>query len=233
MQTAAATHVGRVRPGNEDAYLTLPALALVADGMGGHACGDVASALAVEAFSALGEAAELEPAEVVAAVARANDAILAAAAEDEAKAGMGTTVTGVARVTEGRWLVFNVGDSRVYRIAGESAVQITEDHSAVARMVAEGRLPPELAKVHPMRNVITRSVGTDASPDVDAWLMPVADDDLFVVCSDGLTGELEDWEIAALAHGPFDGTADALVAAALERGGHDNITVIVVRSQAG
>lgn len=229
MQTAAATHVGRVRTANEDSYLVLPALALVADGMGGHACGDVASALAVEAFAALGTAEELEPEDVVGAVARANEAILDAGDADESKAGMGTTVTGIARVSGDRWLVFNVGDSRVYRITGEEAVQLTEDHSEVARMVAEGRLPAELARIHPMRNVITRSVGTDAAPDVDTWLLPVAEDDLFVVCSDGLTGELEDWEIAALASGPIEEAAATLVGAAVDRAGRDNVTVVLVR----
>jgi PPM family protein phosphatase len=231
METAAATHVGRVRTANEDSFLTLPALALVADGMGGHLAGDVASALVVQAFATLGDAAELEAGAVVAAVGRANDAILTEAGADEAKAGMGTTVTGVARVDGGHWLVFNVGDSRVYRIAGGAALQITADHSAVARLVANGQLAPELAKVHPLRNVITRSVGMETSPEVDTWLLPVAEGDLFVVCSDGLTGELEDWEIAALAaEAPtLQAGADALVAAAVERGGRDNVTVVLAR----
>jgi len=231
METAAATHVGRVRAINEDSWLTLPALALVADGMGGHACGDVASSLVADAFETLGAAAELDPATVVAAVAQANEAILAEAEADEAKAGMGTTVTGIARVTGEHWLIFNVGDSRVYRIVDGAAVQITEDHSAVARMVATGQLAPELAKSHPLRNVITRSVGMEPTPEVDTWLLPTAPGDLFLACSDGLTGELDDWEIAALAsEAPsLQAAADALVTAAVERGGRDNVTVVLAR----
>ena len=230
--SAAATHVGRVRPTNEDSYLTLPDLVLVADGMGGHACGDVASALTVTAFEPLGTRSCLHADDVTEAVDRANQAIVSEALAHPEKAGMGTTVTGVAVVDEAgapHWLVFNIGDSRVYRIEGGVARQLTVDHSEVAELVAAGRITPDDARVHPLRNVITRSLGMSPPPVADTWLVPVEPGDLFLVCSDGLTNELDDAEIAELVtrSGDIEAAAAALVEAALAAGGHDNVTVIL------
>lgn len=237
IEAAAATHVGRVRAVNEDSFLTLPAVVVVADGMGGHACGDVASALAIGAFAELGDG-PLRPEDVVEAVARANRTILAEGEARPERDGMGTTVTGVALVDlDGvpHWLVFNVGDSRVYRVGDGEVSQVTVDHSEVARLVAAGRITPAQARVHPLRNVVTRSLGMEPTPVPDTWLAPVAEDDLFLVCSDGLTGELEDEEIGEVVRsvrardGDLAAMADALVAAAVEAGGRDNVTVVLAR----
>jgi protein phosphatase len=129
--------------------------------------------------------------------------------------------------------VFNVGDSRVYRVAGGALTQLSADHSEVAALVAAGRITPEQARVHPLRNVITRSLGMDPTPVADTWLVPVAGDDLFLVCSDGLTGELTDQQIGEVIRavqargGDLAAAADALVAAAVDAGGHDNVTVVL------
>ena len=241
LSAAAATDVGRVRRVNEDAYLTGPRIALVADGMGGHARGDVASALAVDAFAELGDAGPLRPEDLVATVERANRAIVAEGAAHPDRAGMGTTLTGVALVTladgpgtgggrDWHWLVLNVGDSRVYRLTGGAVEQLTVDHSEVAELVAAGRLRPEEARHHPLRNIVTRALGTDPSPVADTWLIPVAEGDRFLVCSDGLTGELEDARIGELAAGAgsLQHLADLLVREAVAAGGRDNVTVVVV-----
>jgi protein phosphatase len=233
MESAAATHVGRVRNINEDAYLALPDLVLVADGMGGHACGDVASALTVTTFERLESREHLEPGDVVAAVSRANEAILSEAVLHPEKEGMGTTLSGIAIVDQAgspHWLVFNVGDSRVYRIVDGVARQMTVDHSEVAELIALGRMNPDMARTHPLRNVITRSLGTTPEPALDTWLSPAVKGDRFLVCSDGLTNELDDTEIAQLVMdaSSIADAARALVAAAVTAGGHDNVTVIVV-----
>lgn len=234
MDSAAATHVGLVRAVNEDSYLALPDLVLVADGMGGHACGDVASALTVHAFERLGARdGHLEPSDVAGAVEQANRAIVSEAHQHPEKEGMGTTLSGVAIVDQAgspHWLVFNVGDSRVYRIADGIAQQMTVDHSEVAELVASGRLAPDAARTHPLRNIITRSLGTTPAPALDTWLSPVTSGDRFLVCSDGLTNELEDDQIARLViEAPDLATAaQALVDAAVAAGGRDNVTVIVV-----
>lgn len=233
VQTAAATHTGLVRSANQDAHLSLPGLAVVADGMGGHASGEVASALAISAFERLGEP-PLTTDAVLEAVGRGNAAILAEAAAHREKTGMGTTLTGVALVeTDGpHWLVFNVGDSRVYHVGPEGVAQVTEDHSEVAALVAAGRLTAEEARSHPLRNVITRSLGMEPAPVVDTWLLPVVPGDLYLACSDGLNGELTEAEIArCIADAPgLQEAADALVSAAVAAGGRDNVTVVLIGS---
>lgn len=233
IELGAASHTGRVRRLNEDAYLARRHLALVADGMGGHACGDVASAHAVEALARIADREQLRPDEVQEAIGRANEAILTASREP-GRGGMGTTLSGVALVDFGgspHWLVFNIGDSRVYRVAHGTATQLTVDHSEVAELVALGRLSADEALRHPLRHVITRSLGTDPAPAPDVWIFPPGPDgDVFVACSDGLTNELTDTEIAAIvsaARGPRDAAA-MLVDAAVEAGGRDNVTAVVL-----
>lgn len=237
-QAAGASHAGRVRQANEDAWLTLGNVAVVADGMGGHACGEVASALAVDAFRAFAGRDRLAPGDVLDAIEQANRAIRTTAAQRPDRAGMGTTVTGIALVEEGgspHWLVFNIGDSRVYRVVDGSVRQLTVDHSEVAELVAAGRLSATEARSHPLRNVVTRSLGIEADPAADTWLLPVVDGDAFVVCSDGLTEELSDAEIAAVIEGASScaRAADLLVDAAVAAGGHDNVTAVVVAYQTG
>lgn len=233
LESAAATHAGLVRTVNEDAFLALPGLVLVADGMGGHAAGDVASALVVHTFDPLGGADHRQAGDVVKAIGEANRAILAEARRHPEKLGMGTTLSGLAVVDEAgaqHWLVFNVGDSRVYRIEDGNARQLTVDHSEVAELVASGRLSRGAVRTHPLRHVITRSLGSTPPPYADTWLVPVAAGDLFLVCSDGLTDELDDAQIAALMLESPDVRVAAtnLVEAAVRAGGRDNITVVVV-----
>lgn len=234
----AATHVGRVRAVNEDNYLATGQVAAVADGMGGHACGDVASRITIETLLPAAEATIVRADDIQDAVAAANEAILAASALDTSKSGMGTTITGLALVEHFgnlHWLAFNVGDSRVYRVLPEGLEQITHDHSEVAELVDAGRITAEEAKTHPLRNVVTRSLGTNPMPEMDTWLFPPRTGDAFVVCSDGLTNEVEDDEIARIvrdAATPADAAA-MLVGAALDSGARDNVTTVVVRIDDG
>ena len=240
LRAAGATDVGRVREVNEDSFVMLPAVAVVADGMGGHASGDVASALAVGTFQS--RFAHVAPRldDVLDAVYAANSAITSEADRNPEKQGMGTTLTGVA-LLEGEgtphWLVFNVGDSRVYRISAAGVAQMTIDHSEVAGMVEAGMITPDEARVHPLRNVITRSLGTYPAPDADTWMLEVAPDDIFLLCSDGLTGELEDHEILEIAAttlgvgGSIDNLAQRLVDAAVAAGGRDNVTAVTLAGE--
>lgn len=227
-----------MRAGNEDDYVAGPRLVAVADGMGGHRGGGTASALAVDACADLERADVLVPADVVAAVDRANRAVVERAAQDPSLHGMGTTLTGVALVDVGgmpHLAVFNVGDSRVYRLDGADVVPVTVDHSEVQELVTAGQLTAEEARVHPGRNVITRSIGSDPGPVVDVVVLSPRADDRFLVCSDGLTTELTDSEIAAVLAGADrpQAAADSLVAAAVSAGGRDNVTVIVADVESG
>jgi protein phosphatase len=233
LRWGSTTDVGRVRTLNEDSLLAVPGLFVVADGMGGHAAGEVASQLAVAEFARLAEQAPVRAEDVTEAVRLANEHILSAGAEREDRHGMGTTLTGVGVVSSERGeelAVFNVGDSRVYRLSEGQLHQLTVDHSAVQELVDAGRLTAQAARSHPRRNVVTRSLGTDPGPAPDVWLMQPAAGDRFLVCSDGLTGELEDADIAALLAGNPDpqATADELVRQAVAVGGHDNVTAVVL-----
>ena len=151
-------------------------------------------------------------------------------------AGMGTTVTGLARVAfagSDHWLVFNVGDSRVYRYAGGHIERLTIDHSEVEELVAAGEITREEAAHHPQSNIVTRSLGSEPAPQVDAWVFPVEGSDTFLLCSDGLTREVDEPSIAAILEADPEPqrAADSLVRAAVEAGGSDNVTVIVVTVQ--
>lgn len=229
----ASTDVGRVRALNEDAFLDGDRVWVVADGMGGHAAGDVASRLAVESLRELDGVDELRPALVNAAVARANAAVVRHGLVHAEARGLGTTVTGLAEVTVGgvaHWAVFNVGDSRVYRYAGGELHRATVDHSEVEELVAAGLIEPAQARDHPARHIITRSVGMRPAPAVDLWVLPQTPGERFLLCSDGLTSELDDDQIAAVlaAHPDAREAAEALVAAVLATPARDNVTVLVV-----
>lgn len=228
---AVATDVGRVRDTNEDSVLARPPVFVIADGMGGHAGGDVASSLAVAEFAALADLQSLTREDVATAIARGNDRILEHA-RAQGELGMGTTVTGMAVVAPGgveHWLVFNVGDSRVYRWTGERLAQITVDHSEVQELVERGEIAPSDARSHRLRSVVTRALGSDPAPEADSWLLPLVPGERFLLCSDGLVAELSDAEIAeALTAETPDAAAELLVRRALEAGGSDNISVIVV-----
>jgi PPM family protein phosphatase len=222
------TSVGRVRRVNEDSYLAVPPIYAVADGMGGHGSGDVASRLAVEVLARCVMLRPLFTEAVLHGLEEANRVII----EHDGPNRMGTTITGLAGLeTLGgdRLIVFNVGDSRVYRLAGERVEQLTVDHSEVQQLVLAGVLTREQARTHPRRNVVTRALGGGPDLAVDHWLVPATGGDRFLICSDGLFGELLDEVMApllAIAH-PQQ-AAEALVAAANESGGRDNVTALVV-----
>ncbi|WP_427016820.1 PP2C family protein-serine/threonine phosphatase [Pseudarthrobacter sp. P1] len=228
----SATDRGLRRELNEDAFIAADPLFAVADGMGGHEAGEVASR---ECIQVLGTAAELAPGTRHATAADLLRAVREADARIRAKANSraGTTVSGVV-LTEAagvaQWLVFNVGDSRTYRLGAGGLAQVSIDHSEVQELVDAGYITPDEALVHPRRHVITRALGTGGDSDPDFWTMPVHAGDRILVCSDGLTGEVGDGQIGrilASVHDPQD-AAEALVAAAVAAGGRDNITVIVV-----
>ncbi len=233
IRAGAATDVGLVRAANEDNYVVTSSVFAVADGMGGHAAGDVASGLAVAGLAQLGLAGVVRPEEVRRHIVRLNGDILAAAARNPEQWGMGTTVTGLCLVDfagSPHWVVFNVGDSRVYRYAGGSMEQLTVDHSEVNELVAAGKLSPAEAATDPRRNVVTRALGSPTAPEPDIFVFPLAEGDRFLVCSDGLTGELDDGALASVL-ASWDDPRDAaasLVRAAVVAGGRDNVTAVVV-----
>lgn len=224
----AATSVGRVRKVNEDSYLAVPPIFVVADGMGGHGCGDLASRIAIEDMSACVPLRPLFAEAVLTALEHANRHII----EHSGAERMGTTATGLAALeTAGgdRLMVFNVGDSRVYRLAGNRLHQLTVDHSEVQELVLAGVITREQARTHPRRNVITRALGNDTGRVPDHWLLPAVTGDRYLICSDGLFSELPDEGILPLlAAGSPQQAAETLVAAANDAGGHDNVTVVVV-----
>lgn len=237
-----ATDVGRVRATNQDALGATDGLYVVADGMGGHSGGEVASSVAVAsilgAFEAAGRrrtrAALRTRAGLADAVSTANREVIERAAEDPALHGMGTTMCALAVVTgeDGgpALAVANVGDSRVYRFGGGVLTQVSDDHSLVGDLVRAGELTRDEASRHPQRNILTRALGIEVEVMVDTWeLVPVAGD-RYVLCSDGLVNEVDDATMADLLAGTPDpqDAANALVEVAVATGGHDNVTVMVV-----
>lgn len=227
---AAKTDVGRVRQGNEDSYLVQEPLFAVADGMGGHLGGEIASATTVETIA---QAAQDEPphdtARLAAMVRQANSAVWEKAQGDPELRGMGTTCTLV--LLEGAELhIAHVGDSRAYLLRGDELTQVTEDHTLVNRMVREGRLKPEEADRHPQRSIITRALGVDAEVEVDELTLGVEEGDRFLLCSDGLTSMIDFTTLGDTlkSQDSAQGAVDRLVALANEAGGEDNITVVLV-----
>jgi PPM family protein phosphatase len=234
---AARTDVGVVRSGNEDNYLMLSdrGVFIVADGMGGHAAGEVASEMAVritsrEIGSVRGLTEDQAGDRIRHAIQSANDAIFNRTLSEKDKRGMGTTAT-VLVLMRGRYLVGQVGDSRAYLLRNGVLSQLTKDHSYVQEQVDAGLLTPEQARVHPYSNVITRCVGANSDVTPDFYGGAVKPRDVFLLASDGLTGMLEDYELAELLSPdrmPQD-QVDALIAEANRHGGLDNITAIIVR----
>lgn len=225
---AGGTHVGLVRARNEDSYLVNAPLFAVADGLGGHQAGEIASRIAVETL--LGEAPKRADAKALGrAVRSANAAVIEAAQTGRGRTGMGTTLT-AAMVDGTRIVVAHVGDSRGYLLHLGTLSQITEDHSMVADMVRAGTLTAEQSRVHPSRSVITRALGSDPNLLVDAFEVEAAPGDRLLLCSDGLTSVVTDGEIErVLGASPSPQTAVAtLIAAANAGGGQDNITAVVV-----
>jgi serine/threonine protein phosphatase PrpC len=237
----ATSDVGRKRSHNEDRYLVAHDVGLfaVADGMGGHQGGEVASALAVQTLdshirhhrarltSSADGGFESVGALLIESLQRANTAIRAAGVEDPTLRGMGTTTTSILFVG-GRALVAHVGDSRAYLVRRGRISQLSQDHSLVAQQLRAGAITDEQARTSPYKNIITRAVGVDDTVTVDLVAVDVLDGDTFVLCSDGLSGLVTDDEIGAVTTGNFlHRVPDTLVDLANERGGSDNITVVV------
>jgi protein phosphatase len=233
---AAATDVGRMRKNNEDSYLSAKPVAAVADGMGGHSAGEVASAIAIEELAALGERGpwENETAatdDLKQAILRANRRIREMAASDRKLNGMGTTL--VALLQDGDMVhVANVGDSRGYLLRQGELSQVTVDHSLVQELVDDGRLSPEDAERHPQRSVITRALGIDPEVEFDLFTYKLQVGDRLLLCSDGLSDVVEPTQIrnVLLRVRSPQKAARQLVTVANEQGGPDNITVIVVEA---
>lgn len=237
MRTLVAfkTDVGRVREGNEDSVLIQDPVFAVADGMGGHVAGDVASQTAIETITdGLASERALDPGNLAKLIKAANVAIWQKAQGDSTLRGMGTTCT-VVLVENSRIHIGHVGDSRAYLFRDGRLEQLTEDHTLVGRMVKEGRLQPEEAERHPQRNIITRTLGVDPEVQVDTSSVEVGDGDRIVICSDGLTSMLDAETItAALAEETEPQAAvDRLVEEANAAGGEDNVTVVIVEFHPG
>jgi protein phosphatase len=235
---AAVTDRGCKRPSNEDAfgYSVEHGVYVVCDGMGGAAAGEVASALAVDEIMKQLTArrpANPVPPDAESAVAAANEAIFTRAQRSNKLSGMGTTMVALLASERQAWMV-NVGDSRGYRLRNGQLEQITVDHSLVEEQVRLGRMDRAEALRSPLRNVITRALGTQSLVTPDIFELEAEPGDLFLLCSDGLTRELSDALIESLLRvgAPLDELCSRLVAAANQAGGHDNITCLLVRADA-
>lgn len=229
MRFYAMTDIGKVRPINEDAcYLPREGerFCAVADGMGGHNAGEVASALAVKVFADHMRTVEnITASDMKKAVERANREVFVQAGKSSATTGMGTTFTALG-VENGTAHIAHVGDSRAYLLRRGAIMQITTDHTLVEEMVLKGIITVREARVHPKRNIITRALGTSASVEVDLIQMEMRPGDVFFLCSDGLSNHVENREILKIAHSHeiWPEKLKHLVEIALEHGGQDNIT---------
>ncbi|MGO4303905.1 PP2C family protein-serine/threonine phosphatase [Cupriavidus sp. RAF12] len=232
--SAACTDVGLVRERNEDACLDVPERGVwaVADGMGGHAVGDFASRAIVQALSAMAPGDSLESTldGARAAMQAVNQALIDEALRMKVRVIGSTVVTLVA--CERRCGCLWAGDSRLYLFRAGHLKQLTRDHSQVERLRARGLITAEEAKHHPAHNTITRAVGAASTLDLEQLTLEIGDGDIFLLCSDGLSNEVEDPEIAdVLAGGDAEWAAKKLVELALAHGGHDNVSVVVIRAE--
>ena len=236
----ATTDVGRVRTVNEDSYLASPPVFVVADGMGGHSGGDVASGIVVEEFAELVDShhdAREGAAAVAELLTRCQSRINQYALEQRlggAEQWYAGTTAVVALLVEDddvpKWLLANLGDSRIYRLVDGRLDQVSTDHSVVQELVDAGQITAEEAAVHPERHVITRALGSPAGIHPDFFLLPLGAAERLLLCSDGISGMIDDDRIADVLTSVADprDAADALVRAALEAGGRDNATAVVV-----
>lgn len=225
------TDVGRRRESNQDSYVTIPPIFAVADGMGGHSSGEVASAAVVRRLAELGGDRDVSPDDIQEALGDAVDDIELDVGETEL--GAGTTVSGLsfgACAEEPTWNVFNIGDSRVYQYFKGALSQVTVDHSVVQHLLDTGAISPEEAEVHPHANVITRAVGFSEEPVPDYTALALIPGQRILICSDGLTKELTDIGIQHFlaTTSSAEEAAHLLVQQALDNAGRDNVTVIVI-----
>ncbi|MGL4339169.1 MAG: PP2C family protein-serine/threonine phosphatase [Rhodoglobus sp.] len=239
---------GAVRRINEDSFLIAAPVFVVADGMGGHDFGDRASREAIAAFAdAVTDDAPTQVPTVLEAIRAANDRVVQLSSQSNGDTIAGTTLSGLAFVTGDssgnyHWMAFNIGDSRSYRWDGRSLTQISVDHSVVQELVDSGQLTVRQAERHPNRHIVTRALGAAPVVDADVWLFPAHDRQRFLLCSDGLSKELDDEEIARIIvfHDAEQlrntdtvpmSLAQRLVNAAVSAGGSDNVTVVIVESE--
>lgn len=230
MKAAARTHIGLVRASNQDALLVEPGeygIYGVADGMGGHKAGDVASRMAVEAVARMLRGVRPAADMLRAAIQEANLLIYEMQLEHPEMSGMGTTLTMIWEDKD-RVLMGHVGDSRAYRLRDGRLFQVSQDHSMVAELVRDGLLTPEEAAVHPYRNIITRALGTDHTVEVDVEEMDKRPGDVFLICSDGLSEYVKDKTMQSiLSKSALEEEADALLKLALSGGGRDNVSLVI------
>lgn len=232
LRAGYGTNRGLRRETNEDSFIAADPVFAVADGMGGHAAGEVASGICVRT---LAEMPQLTASERTATAALVQQYLYTAdlSIREATSSQAGTTLSGVFVVEQAGipyWLVLNIGDSRTYLLGRNGFGQITVDHSEVQELVDAGQITKAEAAVHPRRHVVTRALGTGDEAEADFWLMPIEEGDRILVCSDGLTGELGDEDIATILSAEADPQAavDALIESALRSGGRDNVTCIVV-----
>lgn len=225
------TDTGRQRRGNEDAYFARSPLFAVADGMGGAQAGEVASRLAVEVLEqGLPDSAGSIEERLRERVREANERINEVGQSDEQRAGMGTTLT-VAHVGEDELTVAHVGDSRLYRLRDGTLERLTDDHTLVDELVRQGKLTPEEADEHPQRSIITRALGPERGVEADSRTWPARAGDIYLICSDGLTSMVGEGRVGELLAGApsLPAASRALIDAANDAGGRDNITVVLFR----
>lgn len=236
------TDIGQIRPKNEDSiYISnkpvgkLHNLYIVADGMGGHKAGQVASNTAIEAFLAYLNKYQPDSTEepldmLIGGVNMANDAVYKLGQTYAEYSEMGTTMI-AATILDNNMYIAHVGDSRLYKITDGKICQITNDHSLVAEMIKAGQITENEARFHPQRNCITRAVGTDCNVTTDGLIVKVKENDIVVMCSDGLNSMLEDDEICNIAKAKgfsIEDRVDMLISTANNNGGNDNISAIVI-----
>ena len=237
MRISSATSVGKIRAVNEDSFFVSEIdsygslLAIVADGMGGHNAGEVASAEAVKMIKDGVASSDSDTKDMLLeAIECANNAIYKMSVKSPQLHGMGTTVTACV-ISENTVTAAQVGDSRLYLIKNNSITQITKDHSLVEMLIESGSITKEDARQHPQKNVITRAIGTNSSVETDIYEFTVEPEDIILLCSDGLVNMVEDEKILSLITDSkdFENLADKLVCEAENAGGHDNITVILIK----
>ena len=237
MEISSATSVGKIRDVNEDSFFVSEissggaVLAVVADGMGGHNAGEVASAETVNTLKDLIVETNIPIKDLLLqAIECANNSIYKMSKKTPTLHGMGTTVTACV-IDDGKVTAAQVGDSRLYLIRDNEITQITKDHSLVGMLVASGQITEEDAKHHPQKNVITRAIGTDSSVEADIYEFSLKKDDILLLCSDGLVNMVEDEKILSLVteSDDFSSLSDILVKEAETAGGHDNITVVLIK----
>ena len=231
IEVSSASDIGRVRTSNEDSYgVFSPAVYVVADGLGGHAAGEVASRMVVAAVHDMAnEGQEIDTATLKTAILRATQQVLDASAGNSSYEGMGSTAT-VLHVDEHAGMVYyaHVGDSRLYLLRNGIFRQVSRDHSYVEELVARGELSEAEAQHHPRKNLLLRAVGIEERLHVDGDFFPLEAGDRLLLATDGLTNMVDDDELAALLGGTFEGLAERMVKRALAGGGSDNITAIAL-----